>query len=100
MATPKIYVMDTDGGNQRRLTFSSGGDWRPAWRIDSSHLLFVSDRAGNNDIYQMAVLPSGKAPSSEPELTPVVVGPGDDRDPAVRTNMCLGWSTSPTGRGS
>jgi hypothetical protein len=82
---PEIYVMDSDGQNQRRLTFSPTGDWRPAWLPDSTHLVFVSDRGGNNDIYQLAVPASGSAPlASEPDLTPVVVDPADDRDPAVR----------------
>jgi len=80
---PEIYVMDSQGQNQRRLTFNPGGDWRPAWLPDSQHLVFTSDRAGNNDIYLMAV-PSTAAPlTSEPDLTPLVAGPADDRDPAV-----------------
>jgi hypothetical protein len=81
---PEIYVMDSDGGNQRRLTFHPGGDWRPAWLSDSKHLVFVSDRSGNNDIYRMAVpLPEDGPPASEPPITPVVVSAADDRDPAV-----------------
>ena len=83
---PEIYVMDTDGGNQRRLTFDGGGDWRPAWRTNSRQLLFVSDRGGNNDIYQLEVPgPGDGSTDAEPAVTPVVVGPADDRDPAVRT---------------
>jgi hypothetical protein len=81
---PEIYVMDSNGGNQRRLTFNSTGDWRPAWLPDSTHLVFVSDRGGNNDIYQLAVPALDAAPLvSEPEITPVIVSPADDRDPAV-----------------
>ncbi len=81
---PEIYVMDGDGGNQRRLTFSSTGDWRPAWLPDSNHLVFVSDRGGNNDIYQLTVPSLDAVPlTSEAEITPLVVDPADDRDPAV-----------------
>jgi hypothetical protein len=81
---PEIYVMDSDGQNQRRLTFNPTGDWRPAWLPDSQRLVFTSDRGGNNDIYMLTVPPPGAAPlTSEPELTPVVTGPADDRDPAV-----------------
>ena len=59
--------MDADGGNQQRLTFNSSGDWRPAWLPDSQHLVFTSDRAGNNDIYQIAVPPPGSLPlTAEP----------------------------------
>jgi Tol biopolymer transport system component len=80
---PELYVMDSRGQNQRRLTFNPSGDWRPAWLPDSQHLVFTSDRAGNNDIYLLA-LPATAAPlASEPELTPLVTGPADDRDPAV-----------------
>lgn len=82
---PEIYVMDSNGGNQRRLTFNPTGDWRPAWLPDSTHLVFVSDRDGNNDIYRLTVpSPDGTPLASEPELTPVIVSPADDRDPAVR----------------
>ena len=81
---PEIYVMDSDGGNQRRLTFHPSGDWRPAWLPDSAALVFVSDRGGNNDIYQMAVPAAGTAPlASEPEAQVVIEDPADDRDPAV-----------------
>jgi hypothetical protein len=82
---PEIYVMDNGGQNQRRLTFNPSGDWRPAWLPDSTHLVFVTARNGNNDIYQLAVPSSDAGPlTSEPELTPVIVSPADDRDPAVR----------------
>jgi hypothetical protein len=85
---PEIYVMDRNGGNQRRLTFNPTGDWRPAWLPDSTHLVFVSDRAGNNDIYQLAVPAHDAAPlASEPQITPVIVSPADDRDPAVATGL-------------
>ncbi len=87
---PEIYVMDSDGRNQRRLTFNPTGDWRPAWLPDSRHLVFTSDRTGNNDIYRLAVPPPDAAPpAAELELTPVVTGPADDRDPAVSAENTL-----------
>jgi dipeptidyl aminopeptidase/acylaminoacyl peptidase len=85
---PEIYVMASGGGNPRRLTFHPTGDWRPAWLPDSQHLVFVSDRSGNNDIYQLTVPALDGPPlASEPELTPVIVGPADDRDPAVGAGL-------------
>ncbi len=85
---PEIYVMDSSGGNQHRLTFHPTGDWRPAWRSDSRHLVFVSDRGGDNDLYQLAVPSLDAAPlASEPDITPLILSPGDDRDPAVAAGL-------------
>jgi len=81
---PELYVMDSDGQNQRRLTFYPSGDWRPAWLRDSQHLVFTSYRTGSNDIYQLRVpAPGEPPPTTELDLTPIVTGPADDRDPAV-----------------
>ncbi len=84
---PEIYIMDSDGQNQRRLTFNPTGDWRPAWLPDSQRLVFAGNRNGNNDIYQLAVPPSDTASlASEPELTALTTDPADDRDPAIGNN--------------
>ncbi len=82
---PEIYLMDHDGQNQRRLTFNPSGDWRPAWLPDSRQLVFTSDRSGNNDLY---LLPLPETPStSEPELTPLITDPADDRAPTIQGKM-------------
>ena len=48
----------------------------------------MSDRSGNNDIYQLAVPAHDATPlASEPEITPVIVSPADDRDPAVAAGL-------------
>ena len=78
---PEIYVMDANGGRQRRLTDHPGGDWRPAWLPDSRALLFVSDRTGSNDIYRLDLSDEATTPPAPP--VPVVAGPADERDPAV-----------------
>ena len=54
----EIYVMDTDGNNQRRLTYNlnilnidTGSSWSP----DGSRIAFSSARDGNVEIYVMDV---------------------------------------------
>jgi Tol biopolymer transport system component len=46
----QLYVMDTDGGNQRRLT-DGNFDSLPAWSPDGTQIAFVSERDGNDEIY-------------------------------------------------
>jgi TolB protein len=52
----EIYVMDSDGSNQTRLTYSAGGifgaNWS-AWTPDGSKLVIASDKTGNFEIYIM-----------------------------------------------
>src|SRR5262245_57550310 len=49
----EIYLMDTDGGVQTRLTENPGEDYSPAWSPDGKRLAFVSTRDGNAEIYVM-----------------------------------------------
>lgn len=53
----EIYVMDTDGGNQRRLTHYPGLDTRPDWHPDGSQIAFTSTRnAGENQGFNIFVI--------------------------------------------
>jgi TolB protein len=49
----EIYVMDSNGANQTRLTNNSTLDASPAWSADGTKIAFTSARDGNNEIYKM-----------------------------------------------
>ena len=51
----EIYVMNTDGSEQVRLTNHPGADFDPTWSPTGEHIAFVSERdhAGLYDIYLM-----------------------------------------------
>ena len=51
----QICVMDADGANVTVLTDSEGDDTTPAWSPDGEHIVFVSTRDGNREIYGMDV---------------------------------------------
>ena len=47
----EIYVMDNDGGNQRRLTNNRDADSSPSWSPDGKRIAFASDREGRVNIH-------------------------------------------------
>ena len=55
-----IFVISTDGKEQRQLTFSEKNDHSPRWSPDGEMIAFISDRDSSSQIY---IIPShgGKA---------------------------------------
>lgn len=49
----EIYIMDTDGRQQVRLTRHPDADFQPVWSPTGEQILFVSNRDGVHDLYLM-----------------------------------------------
>ena len=54
--THEVYVMDVDGGNQRRLTENRSNDWDPVWSPDGQRIAFEADRKGNLEKFNIYVM--------------------------------------------
>ena len=79
---PEIYLLDlsgadfapgsqtnfTDPNRLRRLTESDGADTNPTFAPDSTKVAFLSDRDGNNEIYQVGV--DARHLSASPKTAP------------------------------
>ena len=79
----EIYVMDVDGGNQRRLTNHPDGDWSPSWSPDGKRIVFCSDRDGHTGIipgwHTSEIYAMDADGGSQQNLTN---NPNDDRSPS------------------
>jgi TolB protein len=51
--TSQVYLMNTDGTNLRRITFSDAIDTEPFFTPDGQSIYFTSDRGGSAQIYRM-----------------------------------------------
>ncbi len=70
----EVYVMNSDGSQQQRLTNHPADDWPAAWSPDGRRLVFASNRDGQWNLYVMG------AGGGEP--TRLTNDPGDEREPA------------------
>ena len=52
---PKIYIMDTNGENQVRITYNKEGDTLPSWSADNKKILTTSYRNGNYEICELTI---------------------------------------------
>tara|TARA_B100001245_G_C22853557_1_gene410322 strand:- start:103 stop:1128 length:1026 start_codon:yes stop_codon:yes gene_type:complete len=51
----EIYVMESSGNKQSRLTFNEKSDYSPVWSPDGRTIAFVSELDGDPDIFTMDV---------------------------------------------
>ncbi|MBC7929612.1 MAG: PD40 domain-containing protein, partial [Rubrivivax sp.] len=73
----EIYVMNSDGTAQTRLTNNSANDERPAFSPDGSRIVFSSNRDGNLEVYVMSAdgtaqtrLTNNSASDTDPTFSP------------------------------
>jgi Tol biopolymer transport system component/serine/threonine protein kinase len=69
IAPASIWTIDASGGAPVRVTSGSSLDHGPVWAPDGRSLLFVSDRDGTRDVYQIAVDDRGAAVGPPSRLT-------------------------------
>lgn len=48
-----IWIMKSDGSGQKQFTYSEYNESQPQWTFDGMHILFVSDRSGTNQVWQI-----------------------------------------------
>ena len=99
--TYEIYLMDTDGGNEQRLTENRNNDWHPSWSPDGKRIAFQADRKGdvvNWDIYVMNAdggnpqnLTENRVYDSSPSWSPdgerIVFSSNRDRDRILNSDI-------------
>src|SRR5579862_6621833 len=67
IAPSAIWLAPAVGGRAVQVTDRVHLNMSPAWAPDSKHLLFISDRGGRRDLYEVALLDSGE-PAGPPAL--------------------------------
>jgi Tol biopolymer transport system component len=50
-----IFLIDTNGGNPRRLTKGHGNEASPTWSPDGAFIVYSSDRTGVSNLYAYAI---------------------------------------------
>lgn len=74
----EIYVMNSDGTSQTRLTTNSAHDRQAVWSPDGRRIAFMSERDGNREIYVMNADGSGIVRLTNDPVN----DPAEDKQPA------------------
>jgi Tol biopolymer transport system component/DNA-binding winged helix-turn-helix (wHTH) protein len=85
-----IWIMNSDGSDQKQLTFDGSSDFDPSVSPDGRYIAFASERSGNTKIWRMDIdggnlkqLTTGGAsdflPNYSPDSLSVVYTSGDTR---------------------
>jgi TolB protein len=51
--TSCLYIIDADGNNERRLTWTKGSDTQPSWSPDGERILFSGTGSGVDEVYMI-----------------------------------------------
>ncbi len=75
-----IRIVNIDGSNDRSLIDHPAKDVTPRWMPDGKHLLFASDRSGNNAIWMLPISQGQKAgePRMVRDITGMLLGTAED----------------------
>lgn len=72
-----IWIMNSDGSNQKQLTFNEHSDFDPSVSPDNRYIVFASERSGNTKIWKMDIngenikqLTHGSTSDYLPDYTP------------------------------
>jgi eukaryotic-like serine/threonine-protein kinase len=90
LAPIAIAVVPAAGGSPVIITDTIGLNTSPVWVPDRASLLFISDRDGGRDIYEVALSSSGKPTAPPARLT---TGLNPDRISLSADGSRLAWST-------
>ena len=91
LGTFDIWMLDSDSGNRRRVTFDPGNELRPVWSPDGRRLAYASNREGGYKIYIKDIAGSGE---DRAVLTPLVSKTSTEPvTPPSVTRMPESWSS-------
>jgi serine/threonine protein kinase len=82
---PQIFLMDSDGSNERQLTSFQEGACQPAWYPDGMKMVFTSPCSRNQDEYPGSTLWEIILDETDHASDPVSlqIGPGGNYDPRI-----------------